>query len=235
MQRKAQYKGFDKKNNKYFEANYILPGVRIVDLGLFFEDEKVFVISDLHIGYEAALNANGIFIPLIQFRDLSRRLEHVLLSLPRLKKIVINGDLKHEFIHISEQEWRETLQLLDLLSQYCKEIILVKGNHDITLGPIAVKRNLFVVENFELGKTLIVHGDIAQGDIAQDDIVQGNIVPKVLAAKNMLNKFDTIIIGHEHPAVTIGAKPDRFKCFLRGKWKIFWTGLKKNRGGDQIS
>ena len=63
-------------------------------------------------------------------------------------EIIINGDIKHEFGTISEQEWRHTLRLLDFLSRYCDEVILIKGNHDMILGPIAKKRNVKVLEYY---------------------------------------------------------------------------------------
>ena len=46
----------------------------------------------------------------------------------KIETIIVNGDLKHEFGAISEQEWRNVLKLLDYLGQHCGEIILIKGN-----------------------------------------------------------------------------------------------------------
>ena len=56
--------------------------------------------------------------------------------------------MKHEFGTISEQEWRDALKLLDYFGQHCDEIILIKGNHDTILGPIAKKRNVKVLDHF---------------------------------------------------------------------------------------
>ena len=89
-------------------------------------------------------------VPRFQFPEIIRRLDNIFEKLKgnKVDKIVINGDLKHEFGTISDQEWRHTLRLLDYLGKKCKEIILIKGNHDNILGPIANKRNVKVLEHF---------------------------------------------------------------------------------------
>ena len=66
----------------------------------------------------------------------------------KLDSIIINGDVKHEFGTISESEWRNTIRLLDFLLKHCKEVMLIKGNHDKILGQIAQKRNVSVVDYF---------------------------------------------------------------------------------------
>jgi len=75
-------------------------GIKIKDLALIYKDHLI--ISDLHIGLEEALNKQGILIPRFQFKEIKQRLEPLLLK--KIKVIVINGDLKHEFGTISEQE-----------------------------------------------------------------------------------------------------------------------------------
>ena len=178
--------------------------LKIVDLGLLIKDKGILVFSDFHIGYEEALNKQGILVPRFQFKDVIKRLENIFSGLKKIKidKIIINGDIKHEFGRISEQEWRETLRLLDFLSKHCKEIILVKGNHDTILGPIAKKKNIKIVEHFIVGNMLIIHG---------------NKIPE----KKIMKEIKTIIIGHEHPAISLkeDVRTEKFKCFLKGKYK----------------
>ena len=178
----------------------ILPAIDIVDLALYFD--STLVIADVHIGYEEALNNQGVLVPRVQFEEMAKRMERVFSGLNGKKadRAVINGDLKHEFGTISEQEWRNTLKFLDLLAKHCKEIILIKGNHDTILGPIAKKRNVKVVESLGVGKVLVAHGDKIPGS---------------------LDNYSTIIIGHEHPAVSLkeGPRIEKFKCFLKGRYK----------------
>jgi len=172
--------------------------IKIIDLALYLTKYKTLVIADSHIGYEESLNKQGVFIPRFQFRDLILRLEKILSNV-KLDTIIINGDIKHEFGRISEQEWRNTLKLIDFLSKQCKRLILIKGNHDKNLGPIAEKRNIDIVDNFVMGDILITHG--------HKEIKE-------------LKGIKTIIIGHEHPAVSFKERPgENFKCYLKGSYK----------------
>ena len=178
----------------------ILPKMGIVDLALYFD--SMLVITDIHIGYEEALNKQGVLVPRLQFEDMVKRMGSIFRALKgkKIQRIIVNGDLKHEFGTISEQEWRNTLKFIDLLAKHCNEIILIKGNHDTILCPIAKKRNVRIVDSFAAGKVLIVHGDRIPND---------------------LKSCDTIVIGHEHPAVSLkeGPRIEQFKCFLKGKYK----------------
>ena len=178
----------------------ILPGIEMVGLALFLEHEKTLIISDLHIGLEESLNKEGILVPRFQLKRLMEELGRVL-EKTHPKTVVINGDLKHEFGTISEQEWRDTLKVLDFLSRNTQEIILIKGNHDKILGPIAVKRNLKVTPSLKIGDILILHGD-------------------KIPSPSALEGIKTLIIGHEHPAVSIRdtIRSELFKCFLLGTY-----------------
>jgi len=175
----------------------ILPDIEIIDLGLWLKKEKILIVSDFHLGYEEMLKEKGILVPRFQLKDILGRLEKILKK-TKPKKIIINGDLKHEFGKILSQEWRDVLRLVDFLLKNCAELVFVKGNHDLFLGPIAGKRGVKVVKDYLAGDKLICHGD----EIKK-------------------TKAKTIIIGHEHPAITLQepGKKEKYECFLVGKWK----------------
>ncbi|MBI5398428.1 metallophosphoesterase [Candidatus Woesearchaeota archaeon] len=190
--------------------------ILMVDLALYLRKHKTLIISDVHIGYEEALNKQGILVPRFQFNDIIKRVEGIFLLLKNeklpIEKIILAGDVKHEFGTISDEEWRNTLKFLDFLQKRCQNLTLIKGNHDKMLGPIANRRDFQVVDHVDLGDVFICHGDKT---------------PKIPAAVKM------IIIGHEHPAVSIsdGLRTEIYKCFLLGSWKSKQTGkiLKKKR------
>jgi len=179
----------------------ILEGIQIKDLALFIEKEKTLILSDIHLGYEEALNKQGVLIPRFQFKDIMQKMEK-LINETKPETIVLNGDIKHEFGHISEQEWRETLQFIDCLKKNCKQLILIKGNHDKITDIIAEKRQMKTTKNYSVNDIYITHGDF---------------IPKDAEFK----KAKTIIIGHEHPAISLreGNRSEKFKCFLKGKYK----------------
>ena len=171
------------------------------DLALFHKKSKTLIIADLHIGYEEALNKQGILVPRFQQKELTQRLLKILIK-TNPSTIIINGDFKHEFGTISETEWRHALRIFDLLAKHSQQIILVKGNHDTILGPIAKKRNLEIVDHFILNNIYITHGH-------------------KIPTNQEFKKAKTLIIAHEHPAIGIreDIRVETFKCFLVGKWK----------------
>jgi len=174
----------------------IASGIEIIDLGLYLTKHKILILSDFHIGYEEELNKKGVLVPRMQYKNMIDRLELIFAKVkPEL--IVINGDLKHEFGGISKQEWKETMRLIDYLERKGK-LILIKGNHDTILGPIAEKKEIQVVDELFVDDILITHG---------------HKIPEELA--------DMIIIAHEHPAVNIRSdvRVEKYKCYLKGKYK----------------
>jgi len=171
----------------------ILPNIEIVDLALKYKD--ILVIGDLHLGFEESLLKQGVLVPFSQLRKTIKRLEKIIKK-AKPKTIIINGDLKDEFGTISRQEWRDTLEFIDFLKKTA-ELIFIKGNHDTILEPIAEKKNIEVIDKYDIDDITITHGD------------------KLL---KKLNK--TVIISHEHPAISFQERPDeKFKCFLLGKYK----------------
>ncbi len=176
----------------------------LVDLGVYLKKFKALIIADLHIGLEEALNKEGVLIPRFQLEDLINKMRTLLELLKNkgfeVERVIINGDLKHEFGTISSQEWKDTLKFLSFLEEV-GEVVIVKGNHDTILGPIASKKNVKVVDYLVFDDILIIHGH------------------KVLSIAHDKN-IKVIIIAHEHPAVGIsdGLRTELFKAFLFGSW-----------------
>lgn len=197
---------------------------------------KTLIISDIHIGYEESLNRQGILVPRVFFKETMKRLAKSIDAIknteiknkkPEHKKfdaVILNGDLKDEFGRISETEWRHALRFFDYLATITKRIVIVKGNHDVAIGPLARKRNIeladfyffeikrpplkdihykkFKNNSIEPLKILVIHGDS-------------------LPSKSCLKKADLIIIGHVHPAVQIrdAVRAETFKCYLVGRFR----------------
>lgn len=171
----------------------ILDNLKIQDLALFYKD--TLILADLHIGYEEALNKQGMLIPRLSFQDLEKKIQNLLKLNPKV--IIINGDLKHEFGSISRQEWKHTNIILKLLTANNRKVILIKGNHDKILEPLTKQFNLEIKDYHKIDNMLITHGD-----------------------KIIKEKSEVILIGHEHPSISFKERPEeKFKCFLKGKYK----------------
>lgn len=175
---------------------FLKDGVEFIDTGLLIGD--TLILSDIHLGYEAALNKNGYLIPRHQFRETTQKIERIIdETMP--SRIIINGDIKHEFGSINDQEWRDTLKLIDFMGKKA-EVILVKGNHDRLLDTIATRRDIKVRDTYLQDDVFFVHGH-ELADLPDD--------------------AETIVIGHEHPAISIsdGLRVERYKCYLIGTYK----------------
>ena len=174
-------------------------GTTIFDLALKVKD--YLIISDLHLGYEQSLNAEGIMVPRFQYPLIIERLE-LIKDKSSCSNIVVNGDLKHEFGQISRQEWNETQEFLEYLKANFDDIVLIKGNHDNFTKFIAQKTDLEVEECFQIGDCLVLHGDK---------------IPDNLKEINTEN----LIIGHEHPCIGLrsGERVEKIKCYLAGQYK----------------
>ncbi|MBT5022763.1 metallophosphoesterase [Candidatus Woesearchaeota archaeon] len=197
--------------------------IQIIDLGLWLPKSRTLVIADLHIGLEDALNKQGVLIPKFHFKDLTDRLEKIINYIQvelkqKIKLIVVNGDIKHEFGTISDEEWRNTLKVIDYLSLKSEKLILIKGNHDTILGPIAEKRKIDVVDYYvsEVESILVVHGDKPIKQKIK------KIESNSIKVDSKFVKIKTVIMGHEHTAVLIGdeTRKETYKCFLVGKYKL---------------
>lgn len=178
----------------------ILKGIEMIGKALWLPKLKVLVIADLHIGYEEALNEAGFLIPRTQFNHMKKEISELLDKL-KPKTIVINGDLKHEFGGISEQEWKETREILDMLMKN-SGVVLIKGNHDNMLEPIANNKGLKLEQFYCINKEIcMLHGD-------------------KIPIEREVHNAKIIIIGHEHPSISLreGMKTEKYKCFLLGSW-----------------
>jgi hypothetical protein len=169
---------------------------------VFLPKAKTLVASDLQLGYEQQLRALGHNVHYEQLQRMLTLLES-LIAQTGATRLVIDGDLKHEFGRISAQERRDIIQLLSRLKDRV-EIIVVKGNHDTITKPLTDELGVRLVDSFGTDGFYCIHGH------KEPD-------PK----DPMFKAAHTIIIGHEHPAVTLhdGVRKERYKCFLVGSYK----------------
>jgi putative SbcD/Mre11-related phosphoesterase len=172
-------------------------------------DNEVLIVGDMHIGYEDQFAGRAVF-PNVQLKNIISKFNKIFKKLDgegvKVKQVVILGDLKHEFGGISDQEWAESLKLIDYLGGKVKgnrkeKIVVVEGNHDNMLKPILKKRKGVVFkESYKMGEVCCLHGNKWLNSCLNSKI---------------------LVMGHLHPAITLSDKykREKFKCILHGKWK----------------
>jgi|TARA_Y100000310_G_scaffold127024_1_gene126044 putative SbcD/Mre11-related phosphoesterase len=175
-----------------------------IDKTIFFPEQGILSIGDLHIGYEHSLRDSGIQVPETQLKNTIKSLNKIISEIKKrkykLKKVVFLGDIKHYFGY----EWRERFyfnKVLDFLRNHVKDkdIILIKGNHD--KFDFSGKK----MKNYYFNKGLMFfHGH--------------KEFPQVYE-----QRVKTIIMGHLHPSILLSDKQnikrEKYKCFLIGNYK----------------
>ena len=158
---------------------------------LTYNRENVAIISDIHLGYEEAMASQGVYLPRLQLKRAKNIISEI--SKYNFKKIIIAGDLKHVFEKLTRQERAEILEFMSSVAKLnIKEIILVKGNHDTYVSNLLKDLGIQVEENYlDLGDGIAV----AHGHKIFDNI----------------EKYQFIVMGHEHPSVEINLSGSKIR------------------------
>ena len=188
----------------------------LVDRCLFWEEKKILIVGDLHLGYEDYLNESGVALVKTQMEETFELFEKIFSVTGKVKKIILLGDVKHHFGGILHREFNDFYKLIDVFKKNLYKggkVVIVKGNHDNILEPIVLQKEfsgLVELKDFyKEGDVLFFHGDKYGFD------------------KIKLGAFDknvkVLVCGHFHPAVYIreDVKTEKYKCFLLGKNKEF--------------
>ena len=162
------------------------------------KDTDAIVISDLHLGLEGLMAEAGTYMPKFQLDEIKEEFE-VIMEKKEPERVIICGDIKHEFSKASYDEREEVQNLVEFLSENVSEIFLVKGNHDnYLIYPVKEYENVRLAEYFVLGDTCYVHGD-------------------KLIGEESASSAEYLVMGHKHPSLAledeVGVK-EKIACFL---------------------
>jgi DNA ligase-associated metallophosphoesterase len=148
------------------------------DRCIYWENEQILLLSDMHIGKSAHFRKAGIAIPQQVFQeDLHRFFQQVHLFSP--KHVIVTGDFFHSFANLEHEwfsNWRKVLG--------STKISLVRGNHEILLNSAYEDLGIEVIEKeFYLGPFHFSH-------------------------ELLNEKTDThfSFVGHTHPGIKINGK-----------------------------
>jgi len=141
--------------------------------------DDTLVVGDLHLGIESEFYKSGFTIP----SNIGKIRDKILLLAKEneCKKLVLLGDVKHEFYGVSFQEGREIPQFLKDLAKRL-EVHVTLGNHDGNLKNIAPKEvHIHPTSGFRMGQYFFNHG-------------------QSWPSKEFL-ETEILITGHNHPVV----------------------------------
>lgn len=139
--------------------------------------EEVLVVADLHLGCEAVLEEEGLSLPRVQTRKIQEYV-HALIDDVAPSKVVVAGDLKHNFSRNLAQEWDDVVRFIDgLEGKVALEVI--KGNHDNYLGSILREHHIPFTKESSFSGVRVMHGH--QGSLDDCPTVMAHIHPSVSA------------------------------------------------------
>jgi len=182
------------------------------DRCVFWEEEKILLLSDLHFGKTGHFRKEGIAVPQGVYKDdLQRLVTQIQFFKPQ--QLVIIGDMFHS--HANKEldlfkKWRNDFK--------CLPIQLVKGNHDILKNDWYKDATITVVENcLQMGSFSFVH------DIA--------------AIQNELCAARYFFSGHIHPGISIrgiGRQSIQLPCFYFSQQFAVLPAFSKFTGNHPI-
>lgn len=153
---------------------------------LFWEEQKVLIVSDVHFGKTGHFRKSGIAVPQSVFKEDIQRLVHSL-HFFKLEKLIVVGDFFHSRANLELNlftRWRNDFAYLP--------IILVKGNHDILHESWYKEAHIEVVNDLTINDFYFTH-----------EYTQPN---------GAIYTFS----GHIHPGIIIkglGKQALKFPCF----------------------
>ncbi|MBY0424784.1 MAG: ligase-associated DNA damage response endonuclease PdeM [Cytophagales bacterium] len=177
---------------------------------LWWEDQKILIFSDLHIGKSAHFRKNGIPVPhSIHGNDL--QVMKAVIDRYEPDRVLFLGDLFHS--HSNE----DVLDFHRILSGYPHvSFHLVLGNHDILPSSAYTDMQLVVHESvWEISPFAFAH------DVATVNQAQGYLVT-----------------GHVHPMIVLqgkGRQTLRLPCFYFGKSHAVLPAYGSFKGGAEIA
>ena len=176
-------------NFHFKENNFLLTAGR----SIFWEEEKILILSDLHLGKAGHFRKAGIGIPQTIFKeDIQRLVSQIQYFKPTT--VLVVGDLFHRTRNKEHElflKWRKDLPAVS--------IELVRGNHDI------------------LDESWYRHAGI---HVHQEEPVIGDFLFTHDIASAKKAKQPYCFSGHVHPGVILngmGKQSLRLPCFYFGK------------------
>ena len=163
------------------------------DRCIFWHENKMLILSDLHLGKTGHFRKAGIGVPQAVFKEDMQRL-FTLLQIFKPREIIIIGDMFHSYANKEHDfflKWRKDFSDVP--------VNLVKGNHDI------LKENWYREADITISDKQLVIGDfLFTHDVADCDFLTAHYV----------------FCGHIHPGVSIkglGKQSLHFPCFHFGE------------------
>lgn len=190
---------------------------------LYHPELDLLVLSDLHLGLEGSMTYQGSYVPQFQLDEVKKDIQKAQ-ELTEADRVLLNGDLKHEFRYTHFSEKKEIEEFMEFLEDIFSEIIVIEGNHDSYLEEVIKGGKIRFKDSYIEERILFIHGHTALKNYDADE-------------------YDMIVIGHEHPALELKddvGYTEKIDCFLygetnSGKDLVVLPAFSKISGGSAVN
>jgi len=163
-------KAVNRKGYRVCDGVEIFPGGAAM-----IEDENTLVVADMHLGSEASLEHEGMSIPRVQTRKIEHYMKTMVAALEP-SKVIVAGDLKHNFSRNLTQEWQDVQAFVEMLGGSVP-LEVIKGNHDNFLGLILREYDVPLRRETVCGGIRVVHGHV--GTLTDKMTIMGHVHPSI--------------------------------------------------------
>jgi len=180
---------------------------------VYLEEDRILCVADLHLGYAWAHRFSGQLMPLRSQEDLLTRLSD-LCRFYKPAHLAVLGDIVHYNVPVAEIK-QELNTVFTGLKEICG-LKLILGNHDTNLRKLATPETDFeFLDHFETDNFVLIHGHAAPPVHPEDK---------------------TIVMGHEHPSISLGdgIRSSKFPCFLLSPTAIILPAFSLWAAGTDI-
>jgi len=150
---------------------------------------RYLIITDLHIGFEAGLAQNKIFVG--KNTTLNELIDDVISIIDTQKpdSLIILGDLKSGIERITTNEWNDVPEFLKKIQEKT-ETIIIPGNHDGNIQRLIPEGiNLTSSTGVVIENTLLTHGHVMPSENFGhiNRLIMGHVHPVFFDENSILN------------------------------------------------
>jgi hypothetical protein len=152
-------------------------------------NEKSLVIADLHLGFEAKLSSNNIYLGKnTSVTETAKDIEKIL-DETKSESLILLGDIKSGIKSITKSEWKDVPLFFEKINEKVN-VILVPGNHDAGIQQLIPKEiTLGSSKGIIVDDLLLTHGHTMPSENFShvNKIVMGHVHPVFFQEKSLIN------------------------------------------------
>ena len=152
-------------------------------------NEKSLVIADLHLGFEAKLSSNNIYLGKnTSVTETAKDIEKIL-EKTKSESLILLGDIKSGIRSITKTEWNTIPTFFEIIKKRI-DVTVIPGNHDANIEKL-IPRGITLASSkgIVMENILLTHGHTMPSENFShvNKIIMGHLHPVFFEEKSLLN------------------------------------------------